>query len=402
MRRLSRFGSSFVIGLSLLLGLAVPSAFAAGTFTCTWTAGGDGIHFSDAANWSGCNSAAPQPADNDDLVFPVTVATANGLINDLTSATFNSITVNGTVTLAANEHDYEIGGNAFSLSGGITNSAVDGLASNAPMALIVAADMTLTADQTLQNTRVTYDITDPTPSFNIGSNNITFVGDSIVNGTSAITTTVVGSGSIIVGGGALDLNGTLTGFTGSLEVQNNGLLKIEQAQMGTIGNLSDITVDSGGTLYFANPGTNSLSFPVNLSGTGATIGTDQYAALELHGSGTLTLDGLVTLGSDVEALLDNANLTLTQAPDGDFTLSSASASTGTLTVPPSDPADDSDDSDDPSGSGSSNSTSAPGTPDTGFAAVLANPLLVLAMTSLAATMLYAVARHMQVIGNERG
>lgn len=385
-KSLSRFGLSFVLSLSTLLGLTAPKVFAAGPFTCTWTAGGNGTDFSDAANWSGCNSAAPQPADNDNLVFPVTVASASPLNNDLTSAVFSTITVNGTVANAANEHDYEIDGNAFSISGGIINTAQDGLASNAPMSLIVTAHMTLTANQEFQNVVVTPSGSDPSPTFNIGSHTVTFSGGNLNADYSTLYSPLVGTGTLAVTNGPLQLNASLTNFSGNIQIKSNGLLDVVSAQLSSgFGGVTGITVDSGGTLYFDSPGTKTMAVPITISGSGANIGSTQYAALFVDGSGTLTLSGLVTLGSNIQALLTGANLTLTQAPAGGFTLSRATGSTGTLTVPAGS-----------SSGGSSGGTHAPGTPDTGLAAITANPLIALVATLVASAALIVAARRLNL------
>src|SRR5665213_2738052 len=116
-RRANAFTLAAVFSVSTLLAVALPSmVYAAGPFTCTWTGGGTDSNFSTAANWSGCNSAAPQPADGDALIFDDTTATNVSPVNDLVGANFSSITFQGDGTNGS----FDISGTAFNLSGNIT------------------------------------------------------------------------------------------------------------------------------------------------------------------------------------------------------------------------------------------------------------------------------------------
>src|SRR5665213_2894628 len=93
-KNLPRLIPATVLTLSSLLTIGVPMAAAAGPYTCTWTGAGTDANFSTAANWSGCNSAAPVAGDNDNLVFDnSSAATSFGdPNNDISGLNVTSIT----------------------------------------------------------------------------------------------------------------------------------------------------------------------------------------------------------------------------------------------------------------------------------------------------------------------
>jgi autotransporter-associated beta strand protein len=107
------------ITFAALLALAGAGAAAS---TCTWTGNGADAHWSRSGNWTACGGTVP--ADGDSLVFPDGAARlANS--NDLGALALVHLQVDGA--------NYVIGGDALSLSNGISaNVAAGGLLDKSP------------------------------------------------------------------------------------------------------------------------------------------------------------------------------------------------------------------------------------------------------------------------------
>lgn len=351
LRRIRTFVAGAVVAAAPLATLAMPGIAHAATYTCTWVGGGGDSNFSTAANWTGCNSAAPQVADTNDLVFPTDTATDFAPVNDLVGATFNSITFNGTGGSTA----FDITGTDFTLAG---------------------------------------DLTDSSDQFNTIENNITLPGTttSTVGGSAMLTLsgTVSGSGSIVNASGTIYLSSVT--LTGAITV-NGGSLNM-QATSSADATVSSVTVASGayfGYDAFGSSGatTYALSTPINSAG-----GTLDF---QTFGSGTLTLNltGTITLTGNTQVWMSNGTTVNVQGPlhGPTFTLTKG-AGTGVLSIQSSD--NTSATPNDPVVNPASNTADdadAPATPDTGFALVKANPGVSLAIT-LAGTAAILVAARM--------
>lgn len=123
-----------VIAATMLL-VASASASAA---TCTWIGGGGNDKWSSVTNWNNCGGAHALPANGDTLVFPNATARLTNT-NDLANLQLAQLQFNGL--------NYDISGNAITLSGGITtNTPIGGFSDLGPR---FRPDITLTADQAL-------------------------------------------------------------------------------------------------------------------------------------------------------------------------------------------------------------------------------------------------------------
>lgn len=279
MRRIKRvfnIASSAVVAFSSILTVGFTGVAHAATYTCTWTGGGSDSNFSTAANWSGCNSAAPQAGDSNDFVFDNTSLSADATLNnDVTGLTANSITFSG-----SGSHNFKINGSALTLVGNVTISS-------AQVAEIV------------------------TPLTLNGSVNISTVANSelylggIIGGNGALTK--AGTGSIALG--------NTNTYTGNFTANAGSVYAFDSAAFGAAANLvtindgADLTLNAAEAATFANSFTftgassaPSGTYPLaKLSlggGMGGGGGTDEtYGAFTTNQS--FTLSGTITLGSDV-------------------------------------------------------------------------------------------------------
>ena len=222
LKRLLSVGSAFVLSFSALLTLTFTGvADAAAPYTCTWTGGGDGTSFSDAGNWSGCNSAAPQPSHNDNLVFDNTSLGSDAILNDdINGATFDNITFQGT---GSNNYGYTITSTnnyTLSLSGGITDTTSDAY-SSIVMNLAFTANSAISVSASSQYLHLGTN-SGPAYTLTLGSNNLTLSGSGagVYN-----YLNVVGSGDINItsSGSYWAQNTPSTGFTGTIDVQQGSL-----------------------------------------------------------------------------------------------------------------------------------------------------------------------------------
>jgi autotransporter-associated beta strand protein len=291
-RTAQRFNAAvmaLILSTSTVLAMLIPGiAHAAGPFTCTWTGAGSDTNFSTAANWSGCNGAAPQPADNDALVFDDTTATIVTPHNDLVGASFSSITFQGDGSFGS----YTVDGNQFTLAGDIT--------------VISGGD------------------------FNEIDNDMVISGDHNVSSGGGVDVVLggalSGSGNLTKSGlGELDLLGDNSGYSGTFTI-NAGELIVESAN--GIATSGGTVVNDGADVSFIDCSSASFAGDLTLSGSSSdTSGDLPIAKLnagglcggstqdEIYGqaamSETITLTGNITLGSDVtfSALPATTNLT---------------------------------------------------------------------------------------------
>ena len=341
LKRLRNYLAVAILAITPGVTLLTPVMVHVAADTCTW-AGTVDNNFSTAGNWTGCdNSNAAESGDN--LVFPVT---ATNLIpnNDLTGATFASITFSGTGAMG-----YAISGNAFTLAGDLTDTS--------------NKDNGLDNDITISGTRT---ITTP--------NMLTFGGD------------ISGSGSLIkAGAGRAEFTGAF-GLTGALTV-NAGRLQIS-ASSSADATFSDITVASGATFgydAFNNSSVSTYTFSKPIS----SAGTLDFSTNDVSSSKVLNLTSAITLTGDtaliaqdgttvhIQGALSGPGFKITAPGQGVVLNESTSNTTET-----------------PSGNLNpiAPTEAAPAAPDTGFASVSAHPGVTLAVTLAAATTILFVAR----------
>jgi hypothetical protein len=306
LKKFSCLGSALVLSFGIVsaigfAGVAHAAPHLGAPYTCTWTGTGGNSNFSTAENWSGCNSAAPQPGDSDNLVFDNTSLTATATLNnDIANLTVGNIEFTGSNTSYADV----LSGNTITITGGVTDSTVDGYTG-------IANTLIISGNQTFSSANQTnYQVLQ-------GSGNITVTGGGIA---------------------AFDEPGnsqTLSGYTGAISSTNS---IIQLSAYGTFNDSGMVSVSGSATLdLFSNiyrGGTITYDVPIELSGNG----NNKWAALNLDGgqgnATTNTLSGAVTLNSDIQVTADQDNtldITGLVSYNG-YTINSVGAGVTTITV----------------------------------------------------------------------
>ena len=398
LKRLSSFSSALVLSVSTLLTIGFTGvAHAQAPYTCTWTGSGDGTSFSDASNWSGCNSAAPVATDNDNLVFDNTsLASDSSLNNDITSLALGRITFQGT---NSSNYSFTITGDAISLAGGITDTSNSAINS-------IETDITITASQSFTDTNGASVLTIGEPlgsnALNIGSYTLTLASDNPTTGGAInINSALSGTGNIITDGGTSGLGlyyfyDDANGYSGQVNI-NNGQTIIETINaFGT----ASVIVANGASFGIETSGTSdTFSNPITIGGSGISSGgalvvADGCSASEGRGgcsdSGTTKLSGAIILTANT-TVGTNATVDVSGSVTGNYTISLASSSAGSLTGTLT-----GIQSSNTSGNGSSSSTTAaPKTPNTGFALTGARSGLELTGCFMMAGGIYLISRKVR-------
>ncbi|MGC1177159.1 MAG: hypothetical protein WA843_03755 [Candidatus Saccharimonadales bacterium] len=400
----------------------MPSVYAAGPFICTWTGGGSDNNFNTAGNWSGCNSAAPQPADNDQLVFPISAA-RHTPINNLTSASFANITFNGGAS-DQSQSGYTITGNAITL-GNIDDS------SNTSAGNEINVNITVNSS-VLFSSSSTSGLTIGNPS-SPGSTSLTVVGSVQLNLRDTIVASAItaGSGSLIVVSSPVGDNGVFfaadnPGLAGNVRV-DGGTLNLYGQNVnatvttdgagnsklgGTAGQAKQIIVGANDSI---SPGLSSspncltagsltLSGVYNAKIQGSTTACTDYDQI-VNTSGQVNLSGsrlnVSFLNSFEPAVGTKFTIIKNQfggpisgtfsglAEGGTFTVGDVTFSITyqgnsendvVITV---------------TKVGSASAKTTPSAPNTGLGAIMGNPFSLLATTGAAALMILIIARRLK-------
>ena len=177
-------------------------AVQAGNGPDTWT-GGTGQTWNAAGNWSGTNTP---PITGDSLIFGAPGGGGTILTNDLTSAAFNIAGI--TFNSSANGSAYVISGNAFALTGNITNSSTS--------LQTINDAFSMTATQTFTTTTGGGDlafggvISGAGGVTTAGTGVLTLSGANTYSGTTSITGGTLSTASIVVSAGASGLGNAAT------------------------------------------------------------------------------------------------------------------------------------------------------------------------------------------------
>ena len=250
--------------------------------TDTWV-GNTSVNWADT-NWTGSNNP---PASGDSLVFGASGSSGTVLNNNLTSS---SSTIGG-ITFTAGAPAYSISGNAFALSGSVTNNSTSLQTINDALTLATTATFTGTA----------------------GGGNITLSGNIAGIGTAGITKT--GSGILTLTGansyfGPTTVSATgltaggynvvaLLGF-GALNYQTNQpLINLSNSTAATA-TILEISTSCGKTI-----GTSNTQGDIDMNGTGAgafmgfaAVGGNQIVNLSSGGTLQYKSTGLPNGGGD--------------------------------------------------------------------------------------------------------
>jgi fibronectin-binding autotransporter adhesin len=321
--KLSGLGSALVLGASALLTLAFSEvAHAAGPYTCTWTGSGSDSNFSTAANWSGCNSAAPVTTDNDTLIFPAdSMTSSDNPSNDLTGATFTEIEITGTGV-----NSITIIGNAFTLLGGISDT-------NTPGFDFIENPVTFSGDQTITTTALS---------------GIELDGQV----TDSSTLTIAGSGDVGLSGDNTTITGAITVNAGNLVGMSPNSIGTSSAPGATMNSGSDFILSASlADLFSGN--CQLFDFNGNLTLTGdssVSVGDASQIAPKLGNgeqcdtsgsnndygapvqAGNVNLNGNITLGSDITFASFPATTTITGSLSGAYTINMLPGYIGELVV----------------------------------------------------------------------
>jgi len=348
-------------------GLTSGTAFAAGQ-NCTWTGSGSDDNWSTTANWTSCGGTAP--ANGDNLIFPG-AASRQTNTNDLSGRTFANISFTGTAVSG-----FILGGNAFTLTGGVTDNSTGASATNR-----ISTDITFSGDQSISGSHTTTSVPAFTLSTSLAPKTATISSGTLtITGLPSVTINdaLSGSGNLVIDGPiSVGFTQAASGFTGSTTIKNGALASNANDASFTALGTGAITVGAGSTLSLISSQT-SVSLPnaFTLSGSGVgNVGALSFglgtcpggvcsSTAEAKLAGSLTLAG----NTSVSAAGSRFVVAGAYAPNG-FTLT-ALANT-TLVLP-------------------SSATAAPKAPNTGFAAIQSNPLVTLAVTAASAIALAAV------------
>ncbi len=318
-KRLFSSTSAAVLTLSSLLSLGFTGvAHAAATYTCAWTGGGDGTTFSDAANWSGCNSAAPVPADIDSLVFDLSSLTAAKTVNnDIVGLVVTDLSFTGT-NPGTTYPVFTLSGNAITVNGTLVDSVSGGAQEK------VAADITLGSDMTLSS-GINFD-TSGNQMINLNGHSLTLSAGQFLN-------IVSGNGNITVTPGQyLVLSKANPNWAGNLTV--GGGSASAQIYPGATTAANNITVQSGGSI--ATCGFNGASEASPLTVGGAAIYVAASCGMGSVGGGfnaaaSVNWTGAITLTADTTANGDG-EFKVSGPLSGNYSISEASGSAGKVTI----------------------------------------------------------------------
>jgi fibronectin-binding autotransporter adhesin len=322
--------TSLFIGLSSLLAVMLPEgAHALGLYTCTWTGGGGDSNFSTAANWSGCNSAAPQPADGDNLVFNVTALTGRTtLSNDITGLTVGSITFQGT---NPSYYGFIITGNATTFGSGIVNS------SNTSQTINL--DMTLSSNQAITGTgSIILGASGTTHTLDLNGKTLT-VGNGSNASNVSIYNILTGTGTAAVqSGSTLYLRGSNSGATVGVTAATGATVGAFTATaLGS--SSSTTTISNGATLDFCGLNGATISSNITVGGSGLEGFAALVAAVSCGSGGAggstspakVTLAGTITLTANTTVYTVDT-MTITGPLTGNYTITGASGMSGTLVI----------------------------------------------------------------------
>lgn len=323
---------------------------------CQWN-GSVSTAWNTAANWtavgSGCAGGVPGTGDN--LVFGNVAAANDPTNNDISGLSVASI------DFEAVDAGQALGGNAFTLTGNVTNN-------------------TGTSDNISNNIAVT-------------SASVMSMGSMAAINFSGV---ISGSGNITVQGtGNVDFVGAITN-TGTLTVNTgNGGGVIITAQSSASPTFSGVTVASGAFLgydafnYSGAAATYNFSSPITTAGTIDFSTSGSLATSDLNLTGTFTLTGdstITTSGGEtvhIKGALTGPGFTVKQAGQGsvlnESTSNDSATPSGDLVTAAT-------------GSGEGSDDGGVNAPDTGFALVSAHPAVTLAVTLAVAGALVGAAQ----------
>lgn len=238
-----------------IFGLSVCSQGKAAAADITWT-GTAGNAFATAANWTGANTP---PLSNDSLVFGA--AGAGTLNNNLTSAGFD---IAG-LTFNSNAGVFTIGGNAFALTGDVSNNSTSLQTLNTAITLLGSRAFTTTA----------------------GGGNISLGG--VIGGSGSLTA---------AGGGTLTLTGS-NSYGGGTSISNGATLRLGNG--GVTGSVTGDIANNGALVFNRS---DDRTFGQVISGTGGVV--QNVGVVRLTAAQTYTGPTQINAGAALVLAVDSA------------------------------------------------------------------------------------------------
>lgn len=352
-KRLTSMVSAIVISLSSLFVFAPMIAHAAAD-ACTWTGGGADANWSTTGNWSCATDTGQAPAAGDSLIFPYGVSAARfASNNDLSAGTsFTSITFSG--AKGGSDSIYVLSGNAIQLSTGITNSSTGTSNNEIDLAITAAGDLSINSGMGIKFG--SSDVTDKTIA--LGSHSVTIDGTGSVyfygpitgsgNITTSVGTTMYGDQSGYTGTFTSSSYTSIneTNFGGSVVVNGYGTLSLYICDGQTM--TANITMNAAAATGDSNLNINySVCPPPTGGGSGGgggdcdnatsfipcgVVPTEYLYGGSLPKSGSVTLDGTLTLGTDIAISSWTKNITIKSAISGAHKIELVTGGNATLNL----------------------------------------------------------------------
>lgn len=290
--------------LSLLIGMFAQGVAHAAVLDCTWTGSGTDNKWSTAANWSGCNNAAPVAGSN--IIFDNTSnPTAGNTSTDDLNVSFNNLTFQGSGT----QYGYIItnSGNptyVLTLTGSITQSDAKGDSIDMPVSLGTTAAASVSVSKNIEFG----DISNTAFTLNIGTYGAQFFGTGSVDNYEAITSGGMGAMTINLTGTGGDQtfyqNVTSPNDLAGIFITSGGL--VETSTMNVMPDffpaLRGINISSGGTLFLDDTSATTATIAEGIQAAGTGVGLCQW---------TGALSGNINCGAIYAELASGSNLNIT-------------------------------------------------------------------------------------------
>jgi len=382
---------AFAAIATLITPMALSSgvAFALAPYTCTWTGGGGNANFSTAANWSGCNSAAPQAADGDSLVFN-NASSGQTLNNDISGLHIANILMQG-----SNTGSITLTGLAISLSGGITDTSSSFNNNiNVPITLTASNQTFASSGHASDGFGALLTLGTNNITFNAGANAGGFFLSGGLAGSGTITANSTGAANSSSSLNTLLVQAGTSTYSGTINVTGTAMLVVDYSSGNPLGTAT-INIANGAAFVVQGSGdTATIPNTISVAGKGPLT----YGAIESclglaqgcqndNKDSTITFSGTVTLTGDTQVYNGNYFSAQTTTPANSATFNFASLTTNghALTVQPNSNTI-------LAGQAASASANAPGTPNTGVALASAHPAITLGVTMAAAATILGIAR----------
>jgi len=242
--------------------LAAPAVYAANDL---WVGNTD-ANFGTLANWTG--SLTP---DGNTPEFGVAGTSGTALSNDISSASYAGLLFDSGASA------YTVGGNAFTLTGNITNNSTNTQTINADITSTAARTVTATSGELVLGGNITSTIPSTNTQWSfIGTNKITLAGTNSFTASAAFAGLSFTSGSV-------DITGSTTSDGGSATNAGSAVIGTNASSM--------VTIASGGTLHIKGSTAGAANTtPNSILGHLSGSSTLNVGATDKSTSGTFTVD----------------------------------------------------------------------------------------------------------------